>query len=1177
MGHVLYDVLEINIVVTAVILLLCVFAGKLRKRYGARWMKLMWIVLVIRLLIPYNFSLPFAEVRFFSMPGFEQETVQSPENIGAEKQDVAQSVVNEESLSVENKPVSQIQQGMTLEVSGTTGATQELDVKSQQEGKAEPQQETQIETPIQSEELIGVEVAPKQELNTTVGTKSEQKGQNTNILLIVWLAGMILFVLYYISTYIGFQIKYKRSMKLLQDGALLEQINGLQEECLGKVHIDVYQSEKASSPMLVGLFAPKLVLSANIEDCQSKEFRMIVLHELCHYQQKDLWLKLLVLCAHCLNWFNPALYFMKKQCFYDIELVCDMTVLEDCDFEERELYARTMLSFAKSQKQNVSFSTNFSVSKKDLKNRISNMFDVSTKKSGLVAFLLVGVLILGMGLFVSCGYKPEEVESLESQEKGGETETSVHGENTANGQESTEISNTFDYNNPYNRMICGYEGNTYLGKNDGIYLLKDNEEICLFQNDYGLFRDVTLYENKLYFCGTVMRGEQLQNTIYYMDLSTLEVKDALALFSNNFNVLYDIAIYENQLYVLDENAKKIGFMLDESGMIVKQLDSEETDYLYKEYNEYISMQIDRWNTQYGSAEWKELTKKMSDRYVPVIDVAECMELLEGKHIVCKYKDELYQSIYLVNEANEYIYLCDKVNSGEVLITTDGLYYANNESRDFSYVDFETGRTKDIYAMEEAGEVFLVNYDAKYVYFGKSIWLNDDTTTTKELLMRIPREGGTPEVVYSFEEGFTVNSLYMYSAIDENFMYFMNHEKVSLGRKDNLTGVFGEVSAPAKDEVLAMRVKALEGMSEQEIERLKENIKVANQQMEKAYLYDDLFGKLSDPEHLYWNYFDQKADIQIGWEPDGTAIMVYNRFDADNFVALMEEMRDSLQSDLLKQDFNKLIECTKLAKETHEVEYAEQIYRILHDMDYFLLRYGIEDVGIYLDDLSTVAKYYGALEIYEKADETEISPDKGLGVGGTGSLAMQRVLPEEVAVSPAIVEYTLDEAMKIGDVLEFEGELPGTGIGILYTITIDGVEHFYGKYDFYGTEMKDYYGYAIFSEDYVLANGIKVGMSEAEILEMYPNMRIEDFEGNCFSDSEYKDAIWWNGIAYPTSKLGTDPNFEYNGKDYVWLDQFDYVMMADIDLGTYDTLPICLGLLMKDEKVKAITFYYPTAG
>ena len=43
--------------------------------------------------------------------------------------------------------------------------------------------------------------------------------------------------------------------------------------------------------------------------------------------------------------------------------------------------------------------------------------------------------------------------------------------------------------------------------------------------------------------------------------------------------------------------------------------------------------------------------------------------------------------------------------------------------------------------------------------------------------------------------------------------------------------------------------------------------------------------------------------------------------------------------------------------------ANNIYKALHDMDYFLLRYGIEDVGKYTRDDSVVSKYYGVLSVY----------------------------------------------------------------------------------------------------------------------------------------------------------------------------------------------------------------------
>ena len=182
-----------------------------------------------------------------------------------------------------------------------------------------------------------------------------------------------------------------------------------------------------------------------------------------------------------------------------------------------------------------------------------------------------------------------------------------------------------------------------------------------------------------------------------------------------------------------------------------------------------------------------------------------------------------------------------------------------------------------------------------------------------------------------------------------------------------TSVVHETSeriAPTKEQVLSARKTVLDGMTTEQIERLTENIKVANIQMEQAYLYDDIFGKLEEQNSLYWNYFDEKGDIQID-EKYGTPVETYNRFDADNFIELIAEMQESVQNEDLKEDLQRLIDETVLAKDTHDMEHASNIYKILHDMDYFLLRYGMEDVGIYVKDTSILSKYYGVLTVYQQ--------------------------------------------------------------------------------------------------------------------------------------------------------------------------------------------------------------------
>ena len=65
-------------------------------------------------------------------------------------------------------------------------------------------------------------------------------------------------------------------------------------------------------------------------------------------------------------------------------------------------------------------------------------------------------------------------------------------------------------------------------------------------------------------------------------------------------------------------------------------------------------------------------------------------------------------------------------------------------------------------------------------------------------------------------------------------------------------------------VLAARERALEGMTEEQVQRLKEAVMAANLDWEHRYLDSNIFGRLEDPDDLEWNRFEQTGEIQIGW-------------------------------------------------------------------------------------------------------------------------------------------------------------------------------------------------------------------------------------------------------------------------------------------------------------------------
>lgn len=197
----------------------------------------------------------------------------------------------------------------------------------------------------------------------------------------------------------------------------------------------------------------------------------------------------------------------------------------------------------------------------------------------------------------------------------------------------------------------------------------------------------------------------------------------------------------------------------------------------------------------------------------------------------------------------------------------------------------------------------------------------------------------------------------------------------------------DIYVPDKDTVLAARESALEGMDEEDISDLTETVKLANLRMEDLILNENLEKKLKDPESVYWELFEETGDIRIGWAFDkeqqekrkeykelsdeefgekfGQPVIRYNRFDGADFINVMEEWKEKVADGALKEDFAQMEALMESGVREHNAEDIMSVYRMLHDMDYFLLRYGPEDVGKYTKDASTVCKFYDALSIYKE--------------------------------------------------------------------------------------------------------------------------------------------------------------------------------------------------------------------
>lgn len=224
----------------------------------------------------------------------------------------------------------------------------------------------------------------------------------TDILLTLWLAGVIACVLWQGIGYYRLIRSLKGTSRSVER-ADLHTI--LQEQCADLVidrEIPLRVSSAADCPMLAGFIHPTLYLPD--ERISRTDAAFIFRHELTHYKHGDLWLKLLLLAARCLHWFNPLVHLIARFAQEDIEAACDDAVVRGHDGAYRRAYGETILrsAIAQSQKRKALVSC-FGDDKKTLMRRFEGLFDKSVKKRGVALVVMIALLVGSLSCTIAVG------------------------------------------------------------------------------------------------------------------------------------------------------------------------------------------------------------------------------------------------------------------------------------------------------------------------------------------------------------------------------------------------------------------------------------------------------------------------------------------------------------------------------------------------------------------------------------------------------------------------------------------------------------------------------------------------------------------------------------------------------------------------------------------------------
>ena len=238
-------------------------------------------------------------------------------------------------------------------------------------------------------------------------TNPEQKTTRyipvTTILFYGYLAGAAAFLLYQGVSYALFRRTVRRWKKDVSRADYAAMLSDTARD-LGVSAPEIIVCEAISTPAVTGLLRPRLLLPHERYDVQ--ELRYILRHELCHLKRRDMLLKLVLLAANAMHWFNPVVYLMLRQADEDIELACDSAATDGLELPERAAYSRTLLAAVQSSVRALPATTCFGGTVERLKRRITNVLGAQ-KKRGLGVVALVLALTFTAGCAVSWGNKNE--------------------------------------------------------------------------------------------------------------------------------------------------------------------------------------------------------------------------------------------------------------------------------------------------------------------------------------------------------------------------------------------------------------------------------------------------------------------------------------------------------------------------------------------------------------------------------------------------------------------------------------------------------------------------------------------------------------------------------------------------------------------------------------------------
>lgn len=216
------------------------------------------------------------------------------------------------------------------------------------------------------------------------------------VLLALYLAGAAVTLAVQGARHLRFMRTVRRWQRLVED----EDVLAAYDDAVREMHVRhapaLMSCAAVGSPMLVGLVRPRILLPDGTR--ANAALDLVLRHELTHHRRRDLPVKLLMLLARAMHWFNPAVYVAVRMADYACELSCDERAVRGVGRDERAAYSSAIIACLRGGSgARSALTTSFSADKRMMKRRLVSMMDMRLRKRGAAFALAAAALSVALG------------------------------------------------------------------------------------------------------------------------------------------------------------------------------------------------------------------------------------------------------------------------------------------------------------------------------------------------------------------------------------------------------------------------------------------------------------------------------------------------------------------------------------------------------------------------------------------------------------------------------------------------------------------------------------------------------------------------------------------------------------------------------------------------------------